>query len=111
MILSIFSWFKRNSIGGQLTKTAPDSESQNRLTNYICTCCTYYILYWNHCPSNTEFYFYADFSVSKEQILNLQIHLPKDWSSSFKNYRTYLIVAVDTSGSMGGSPIKQVCWE
>ncbi|XP_071158558.1 uncharacterized protein [Mytilus edulis] len=46
--------------------------------------------------------------VSKEQILNLQIHLPKDWSSSFKNYRTYLIVAVDTSGSMGGSPIRQV---
>ncbi|XP_063419664.1 uncharacterized protein LOC134704811 [Mytilus trossulus] len=46
--------------------------------------------------------------VSKEQILNLQIHLPKDWSNSFKNYRTYLIVAVDTSGSMGGNPIKQV---
>ncbi|CAC5367302.1 unnamed protein product [Mytilus coruscus] len=46
--------------------------------------------------------------VSKEQILNLQIHLPKDWNNSFKNYRTYLIIAVDTSGSMGGNPIKQV---
>jgi hypothetical protein len=47
-------------------------------------------------------------SNSKEQLLKLQVNLPELWKESIKVDATYLIVAVDTSGSMSGSPITQV---
>ena len=47
-------------------------------------------------------------SNSKEQLLKLQVNLPEFWKESIKVDATYLIVAVDTSGSMSGSPITQV---
>lgn len=45
---------------------------------------------------------------SKEQLLKLQVQLPELWKESFYDDKTYLLVAVDTSGSMSGSPIEQV---
>ncbi|XP_078572870.1 uncharacterized protein LOC144859794 isoform X1 [Branchiostoma floridae x Branchiostoma japonicum] len=50
----------------------------------------------------------ASGSVSKEQLLKLQIPLPMEWTSLLQNKLTHVIVAADKSGSMSGNPWRQV---
>ncbi|CAH1238699.1 Hypp5621 [Branchiostoma lanceolatum] len=50
----------------------------------------------------------ANGSVSKEQLLKLQIPLPTEWTSLLQNKLTHVIVAADKSGSMSGNPWRQV---
>ncbi|XP_078656127.1 uncharacterized protein LOC144902518 [Branchiostoma floridae x Branchiostoma belcheri] len=50
----------------------------------------------------------ANGTVSKEQLLKVQIPLPTEWTSLLQNKLTHVIVAADKSGSMAGNPWRQV---